>query len=164
VLPVLIPSIGVVLVAVIGLLGQLATSRNERSFTNQEVDLLQKLDPKSKVAKDLSEVIEARVSGWHRRFYKPSGQPEVPDQPQRSAGDATLVLHCAGRGCDCDLRRVGGLVALTIRLNAPTGGLIFGRRNGLRFERRRHRAHQLPRRARDTAPLSLTWVSFGSRP
>jgi Flp pilus assembly protein TadB len=77
VLSVLIPSLGLVIVAVIGLFGQLAASRNERTVTQQEIELLellQKLDPTSTAAKHLREVIEARVRHWHDKVVQQPGK------------------------------------------------------------------------------------------
>ena len=45
-------------------------SRSARAIANLEADLLEKLDLESQAAKDLPEVIEARISKWHGRFYK----------------------------------------------------------------------------------------------
>lgn len=68
------PVIGVVFVAATGVVGQLLTSRNDRALTHQEVDLLAKLDPASKAARDLNGVIEARVARWHKKAYKKDRQ------------------------------------------------------------------------------------------
>ena len=77
------------------------------------------------------------MNGWHRRFYKPSGQPEVPDQPRRSAGDATLWFFIAlGAGVIVIFVGWAALSRLTIiaiaRINGTSdmpitsGGLIAG--------------------------------------
>jgi hypothetical protein len=38
----------------ITVIGQWISSRNDRNLTNQELDILKKLDPNSKTARDLS--------------------------------------------------------------------------------------------------------------
>jgi hypothetical protein len=66
----LIPVFGAVLVAVIAAAAQVINSRNDRAQAHQEVDLLLKLDPTSDTAKQLFQVLQARVNRWHARFYK----------------------------------------------------------------------------------------------
>jgi hypothetical protein len=52
--PSVITVVGLILVALISSAGILLTTRNDRALTHQEVDLLKKLDPESRAAKDLS--------------------------------------------------------------------------------------------------------------
>jgi hypothetical protein len=61
----IVGAIGLVLVALLGVLGQFLTSRNDRTLTDQEVDLLRKLDPNSQAARDLIAVVESRIATWH---------------------------------------------------------------------------------------------------
>jgi len=75
---VLIPVVGAVFVAVIAAVAQVISSRNDRAQAHQEVDLLRKLDPTSDTtkelaeaaAKELAEVVQARIGRWHQKFYK----------------------------------------------------------------------------------------------
>ena len=53
----------------------LVNSRNDRVLTDQEVHILKKLDPNSQAAKDLSAVVEARVSRWYQKAYKTQSTP-----------------------------------------------------------------------------------------
>ena len=46
------PIISAIVVAVVGIVVPLVNSRNDRVLTDQEVDILRKLDPNSKAAKD----------------------------------------------------------------------------------------------------------------
>jgi hypothetical protein len=66
--PNLIAAAASVIVIVITVIGQWISSRNDRNLTNQEADLLQKLDSHSSAARELSEVIELRISRWRRRM------------------------------------------------------------------------------------------------
>jgi cation transport ATPase len=64
----LLSSLGLIIVAVVAVVGQWVNSRNDRALAHQEVDLLKKLDdPKSSAAVDLKEVIEERMRVWKKR-------------------------------------------------------------------------------------------------
>jgi hypothetical protein len=52
--PNLIAAITSVVVIMITVIGQWISSRNDRNLINQELDILKKLDPNSKTARDLS--------------------------------------------------------------------------------------------------------------
>jgi hypothetical protein len=67
VVPALIALIGVIAAAVLQLLGQLASARNDRALAHQEVDLLQKLQarqPRSQAATDLEVIVSRRIRKW----------------------------------------------------------------------------------------------------
>jgi hypothetical protein len=66
--PNLIAALTSVVVIMITVIGQWISSRNDRNLTNQELDILKKLDPNSKTARDLSEVIQARIAKWRQRI------------------------------------------------------------------------------------------------
>jgi uncharacterized membrane protein YraQ (UPF0718 family) len=68
--PNLIAAIASVLVIAITVIGQWINSRNDRNLTNQEVDILKKLDSNSTAARELSQVIQFRIAKWHRRIAK----------------------------------------------------------------------------------------------
>jgi hypothetical protein len=68
--PSVIAAIASVTVIVITVIGQWINSRNDRNLTNQEVDLLKKLDPKSKAARELNDVIDFRIGKWRQRITK----------------------------------------------------------------------------------------------
>jgi Flp pilus assembly protein TadB len=89
----LIPVIGTVLAAVIAGAAQLINSRNDRAQAHQEVDLLLKLDPTSDTAKQLNQVVEARVQQWHAKFYKNTPPPPLVGQRRRTY----RVIAVAGR-------------------------------------------------------------------
>ena len=61
-----------VIAALVTVLGQRLSGRNDRAQTHQEVDLLAKLDPKSPAAINLNQVIEDRIEHWHRRTRESS--------------------------------------------------------------------------------------------
>ena len=84
------PVISAIVVAVVGIVVPLVNSRNDRVLTDQEVDILRKLDPNSKAAKELSAVIEARVSQWYQRAYRVQKTPTGPVRKQRS-GSLVIV-------------------------------------------------------------------------
>jgi hypothetical protein len=56
-----------VIAALVTVVGQRLSGRNDRAQTHQEVDLLAKLDRKSLAAINLNQVIEDRIAAWHRR-------------------------------------------------------------------------------------------------
>jgi type II secretory pathway component PulL len=60
----LITAVGLVLVSIVSVTGQWLTSRNDRTLTHQEVDLLKKLDPDSGAAADVTAVIQSRIASW----------------------------------------------------------------------------------------------------
>ena len=66
----LIPAVVTVIGIIIGVIGQWINSRNDRNLTNQEVDILTKLDPNSSAARELSKVIEFRVAKWYGKILK----------------------------------------------------------------------------------------------
>jgi hypothetical protein len=68
--PNLVAAIASVSVIAITVIGQWINSRNDRSLTNQELDILKKLDSNSMAARELSEVIHFRITKWHRRIAK----------------------------------------------------------------------------------------------
>jgi hypothetical protein len=68
--PNLIAAIASVSVIAITVIGQWINSRNDRILTNQELDILKKLDSNSTAARELSEVIQFRIAKWHRRIAK----------------------------------------------------------------------------------------------
>jgi hypothetical protein len=68
--PNLIAAIASVIVIVITVIGQWINSRNDRILTNQELDILKKLDPNSGAARELSEVVQFRIAKWHHRIDK----------------------------------------------------------------------------------------------
>jgi hypothetical protein len=68
--PNLIAAIASVVVIAITVMGQWINSRNDRNLTNQEVDILKKLDSNSTAARELSQVIQFRIAKWHRRIAK----------------------------------------------------------------------------------------------
>jgi hypothetical protein len=68
--PNLIAAIASVIVIIVTVIGQFVSSRNDRNLTNQELDILKKLDPNSPTARELSEVIQFRVAKWRRRITK----------------------------------------------------------------------------------------------
>jgi|SRR5215211_1452908 len=61
-----------VIAALVTVIGQRLSGRNDRAQTHQEVDLLTKLDPKSPAAINLNQVIEDRIEHWHRRTRESS--------------------------------------------------------------------------------------------
>ena len=64
----LLSTLGLIIVAVVTVVGQWVSSRNDRALAHQEVDLLKKLDdPKSSAAVDLKAVIEDRLRVWKKR-------------------------------------------------------------------------------------------------
>jgi hypothetical protein len=74
--PNLIAAIASVVVILITVIGQWINSRNDRSLTNQELDILQKLDNLKELdanpsaARELSEVIQFRIAKWHDKTVK----------------------------------------------------------------------------------------------
>jgi hypothetical protein len=68
--PNLIAAIASVIVIIITVIGQWISSRNDRNLTNQELDILKRLDPSGPTARELSEVIQFRVAKWRRRIAK----------------------------------------------------------------------------------------------
>jgi hypothetical protein len=66
----LIAPIASILVIAITVIGQWINSRNDRNLTNQELDILKKLDSNSTAARELSAVIQFRIAKWHRRIAK----------------------------------------------------------------------------------------------
>jgi hypothetical protein len=63
----LIPALASIAAIAITVVGQWINTRNDRVITNQELDLLKKLDPGSDAAKQLSQVIATRISDWHAK-------------------------------------------------------------------------------------------------
>jgi hypothetical protein len=51
-------------------IGQWINSRNDRAVTNQELDIVKKLDSNSTAARELREVVEFRIAGWRQRMTK----------------------------------------------------------------------------------------------
>jgi hypothetical protein len=68
--PNLITAIASVVVILITVIGQWINSRNDRSLTNQELDILKGLDANAPAARELSEVIQFRISKWHDKTVK----------------------------------------------------------------------------------------------
>jgi hypothetical protein len=66
----LVPAIAGVIGIIITVIGQWINSRNDRNLTNQELDILNKLDSNSPAAHKLSEVIESRIETWRKRAIK----------------------------------------------------------------------------------------------
>ena len=66
----LIAAAASVLAVLVSVVGTVINSRNDRALTHQEVDLLTKLQPDSKAARELHAVIEARINSWYGRAYK----------------------------------------------------------------------------------------------
>src|SRR5215203_682111 len=64
-----------VIVALVTVVGQRLSGRNDRAQTHQEVDLLAKLDARSRAASNLNQVIEDRIEDWHRRAHRRRGSP-----------------------------------------------------------------------------------------
>jgi hypothetical protein len=64
--PNLITAIARVIVIVITVAGQWINSHNDRSLTNQELDILKKLDPESPAARELNEVVQSRIAIWRQ--------------------------------------------------------------------------------------------------
>jgi hypothetical protein len=64
----LVPALASVIVIIITVTGQWINSRNDRNLANQEVEILKKLDSNSRTARELNEVIEFRVTRWHRKI------------------------------------------------------------------------------------------------
>ena len=60
--PDLIAALTSVVVIMSTVIGQWIRSRNDRTLTHQELDILKKLDPTSQTARDLSEVLQARIA------------------------------------------------------------------------------------------------------
>jgi hypothetical protein len=72
--PNLIAAFASVIVIVITVIGQWINSRNDRAVTNQELDILEKLDSNGVAARELSEVIEFRIAKWHQRTTSKSAR------------------------------------------------------------------------------------------
>jgi len=89
---VLIPMVGAVLVAVIAAAAQVINSRNDRAQAHQEVDLLRKLDPTSDTAKELAEVLQARIGRWHQKFYKATPKLEGSRRLRPSFEGVSVVI------------------------------------------------------------------------
>lgn len=73
-------------------------NRNDRAITHQEVDLLAKLDPRSKAAQDLNEVIQARIGRWHAKAYKTEvdkGSGASHEIPRRSESRIAILWKIA---------------------------------------------------------------------
>jgi hypothetical protein len=66
--PNLFAPLATVVVISITVVGQWISSRNDRSLTDQELEILSKLERDSKTAKDLSAVIETRIARWRQRM------------------------------------------------------------------------------------------------
>jgi Flp pilus assembly protein TadB len=62
--PTLIAALTSVIVIMITTLGQWLSNRNDRALAHQEVELLKHLQPNSRAAKDLEEVIASRIDVW----------------------------------------------------------------------------------------------------
>lgn len=69
----LISAAGIVAGALLPRLLPSVRNRGDRAMALQEVELLIKLDPTSQAARQLSEIIERRISGWHQKMF-PSPQ------------------------------------------------------------------------------------------
>jgi hypothetical protein len=66
----LIPAIASIIGIIITVIGQWINSRNDRNLTNQELDILKKLDSNSRAARELSQVIESRIETWRKKAMK----------------------------------------------------------------------------------------------
>jgi hypothetical protein len=76
-----------VIVALVTVVGQRLSGRNDRAQTHQEVDLLAKLDARSRAASNLNQVIEDRIEDWHRRAHR---------RTRESSRAVRGVWYCAG--------------------------------------------------------------------
>jgi Flp pilus assembly protein TadB len=65
--PAAIAAASSVVVILITTVGQWLSNRNDRALAHQEVELLQKLQPNSRTAKDLEQVIASRIDAWKLR-------------------------------------------------------------------------------------------------
>jgi len=97
-----------IIVAVVTVVGQRLSGRNDRAQTHQEVDLLAKLDPRSPAASNLNQVIEDRIEGWHRRTLR---------RTRESSRAVRGVWYCAG------LSYVFMFVALAVSQSAEGRGM-----------------------------------------